>query len=831
MPRERREILGDKINQAGKAFLSFKERNRDRRFFTRRQREERMRTFLETHIGMLDEYVSLLPPERGMLELSTEGIVLANETAMEYPDSKIGRRYRGVPLEGDPQAAQAPRQQAPQGAQAPRQQAVPAGPQAQGEIDLQGKLYENYDRRLDRRAVNDQVRREGQQRQEPNGLRDNLSDAQINGIREICAWMYRSTKTHQKFVDAIAARTPREKLLMFYLVEKEKLHNMTEGDILLSQSYVPTVDAFEKKMYYRKHWYKFGGKNINWNIVADAADAAYRVRGMLGEIGLGQAPAVPQQNAQPAADQPAAAQPAAAQPAAAPQAAQNAQAAAQEEAQAANQPENEGDNAEEFEIIQQINANIDGIHDLVGQILANMNGTEAQKRQVKGLMDQLNQDIQALNLYVDQNAAFVQAKGGIPSKGKTGVEWFNDHSSLAGKYASTVRSGFALCASTMKDMKTDSVGNAASLDLGLNYTNYFGMALDGPLALINLLSSWYLFTGWLKSFGTSNWREVVGKFGTFISTFAGAGKSGLGAAQTGASVFANASWGTAGKAAVATTLKNVGAYAGIGIGAVNAGVGFLNYRNASRRSNITDEVEENLGRGGFQLEAAQNTRREGTNQLLTNIIASNRQNIGRTKKSAALQMAQGGFTAASGGITLAVGATVSMTGIGALVLSGAALAIGIYSIISQKKSKTRQMKDVIDRYVGMEGIYRGYLRRNVRGNTDADRDRWIARQGGEEKVRDQLRVEVSNALGFPDPPKLYANIMLKYAQTLYNLAFFKNGRRVKLRQVQAKDGSVVDQELYNYGKMIMALGPKVHYGNADTPPSPGVGAILARLMA
>ena len=247
-----RATLQKQLNEAGKAYKGFLERQRNDKFFTQKQKSERKRTFLENHVDLFDEYLRGHHSRLAWDGLTRDAKDLAKDVSEEFPDSITG--YKVVPTSGRRERGRVQdRKEEPVNILgADREEDNIVINEERGEIDLQGQAFKNYRNRTERKEVKRETVREGSIRETESqkGLKKGITDAQEKGIREICAWMYRNTKTHQKFVEGIAGRTPREKLLMFYIIENDKRHNVTQQDIFNSQQFVPSVEAFEKKIYF-----------------------------------------------------------------------------------------------------------------------------------------------------------------------------------------------------------------------------------------------------------------------------------------------------------------------------------------------------------------------------------------------------------------------------------------------------------------------------------------------------------------------------------------------------------------------------------------------------
>lgn len=147
------------------------------------------------------------------------------------------------------------------------------------------------------------------EKREKDGLNENLSknisSDQQNGLREISKWMYRNANhkgierwqsSQQRFVHHILALPPRMRLLMFYLIEKEKRHNPEYGDVVVSQTtYVPNLENFKDKIVASKwkFFLRVTGDQIYWNKLEDTwqiARQASPILAIFGEVSSGPGP-------------------------------------------------------------------------------------------------------------------------------------------------------------------------------------------------------------------------------------------------------------------------------------------------------------------------------------------------------------------------------------------------------------------------------------------------------------------------------------------------------------------------------------------------------------
>ena len=93
-----RATLQKQLNEAGKAYKGFLERQRNDKFFTQKQKSERKRTFLENHVDLFDEYLRGRHSRLAWDGLTRDAKDLAKDVSEEFPDSITG--YKVVPTSG-----------------------------------------------------------------------------------------------------------------------------------------------------------------------------------------------------------------------------------------------------------------------------------------------------------------------------------------------------------------------------------------------------------------------------------------------------------------------------------------------------------------------------------------------------------------------------------------------------------------------------------------------------------------------------------------------------------------------------------------------------------
>ena len=903
----------ERANKAGKAYKEFLKREGKSKFFTESQKQKRKESFLESHIGIYEDYVNTHPQQQGWPGLNADAQRLAQDVA-EYKNSLINRQA-GIeqPAGGQPEnilGGIKNNEIVIKNNEIKNEDSINIedniniledsksliidrkriNNKDNAKIDLQGKAFENYLGRISNKEINDVTRHEGDvQVHAADSLAEGvITEAQKKGIRDICAFMYLNTKKHQKFVDGIVSRPLWEKLLMFYIVETGRIHNIVADDYVAAARHVPSVDRFEAKVKYSKHWYKFGGKDINWNLISDASSTAFRhldafigvagknknttekkkgkgISGLLEEeeknngnsfllMGLDDNLIIDEKDSESKLKEDF----------------EDDQSFGIDEINGKESSKPVGTKEDSF-----IKSNI--ITNLQDEIVeTNKKALQIKDALLKGdKIDELAKDMQILNdsmLVLGKKTAKVVKAGdlykelqiGAPGGGGSNLKALDKELQYRTKYVGIMRKILALGQSSLKSVIEQRITDAKNAYPGgvvpegvdeptgefygsqtlTDISTWTGVIVDSPMLLVGVLNTITQFLGFFGSWKATGWRDLIDSAMGVLNSAASTGKSGISTTQTVASMVSNVGWGSKGKSAVAAGLKTTAGYLGIVSGGLTTGIGLWQlYNTGHKRSLLTGVGKEMTGKDKDlkqQLTLAEGKQRDdllqeqeglkSKHQIMTNILEANRKNVKNKQVTAGLETFQGALTTASGYLTLTAGASLGATGIAALATSGVALVLGIISTVIKKKSKGKEVKSVIDDYIGMDSLCRDYIRKNRDKNLIHSDEAFIKSQGGMDKIRDNIRLDVVGALGYPSLKKFYSEIMYQYAQFLYMEAFYKNGRKVSEGEVKnKKTGEVLDKTKHSCKKLIESLGLDVNYGDNKKEPSPGVNDIYKKL--
>ena len=270
----------DYIERAAKAYVEFKFRTKNNELLTLKEKRERIWTFLEAHVDVFDEYYKELKKaqdqenqrswfSRKIKPISVEAYAMANDIAATFPSST-----REALLQNP---------------------TVNRGTLEffQNRADL---LYTSSNRRNTDQSYMQEVKGSYAEHMRETGRNVSeeeeadagppLTEKQVHGIRSIGAFLYRNT-IHGTiearmgsgfFVDGILKRSPKEKLLMFYLIEKDKLHgNLNRSEMIKAMAYEPNLDEFKPRIFnglFRGAFNRAEGESLDWDKLSDAAHVA-----------------------------------------------------------------------------------------------------------------------------------------------------------------------------------------------------------------------------------------------------------------------------------------------------------------------------------------------------------------------------------------------------------------------------------------------------------------------------------------------------------------------------------------------------------------------------
>ena len=347
----------ENADKAAKAYEIFRSRLVEDPFLTREEKANKIRVFLDAHISVFDAYYKGISEydfasgkqrlkTRDQLkkseQLSPQAESMAREIAALYGHSYTGRTVTKF-LDVN-KVVVAPDQTRPIGVMTDQGDKVPAPDRA--EVT---EIYQDYIRlqRTDTRYAlkrtapssymtmirqsfikhqrrtnldfSDRDREDAilaarsyapplhdKKQNQQQDLNGGLTDAQIEGIRNISAFLFRNTLYAAKgetkgdrahFVENIIARPPKEMLLLYYVIQEDNLHGPVDTRELNQklQTYVPDLSLFRPKMFngvMKGFLGRLRGESLLWDKLTNAV---IRTKQIISVTGL--LPIMPKQTA------------------------------------------------------------------------------------------------------------------------------------------------------------------------------------------------------------------------------------------------------------------------------------------------------------------------------------------------------------------------------------------------------------------------------------------------------------------------------------------------------------------------------------------------------
>lgn len=603
---------------------------------------------------------------------------------------------------------------------------------------------------------------------------DGLSPAQIKGIREVTAFLYRNTlhgDTGDKMdrgylVDSLMKAPPRQKLLTYYLIQNDLMHGkLTEPEIVRALMFTPVLEQFKPHILgaFRGVFGRWKGDSLKWSRLSagvhGAEDLLPKVDKMLGldAAAAGGAPA--------------------------------------------------GGAALDPQLAQ-------AIMDVVqaGRILTAIpNPTQEQVARF-------------MNAVKDLNVRTAAQEGNVWDNSQS---WLTDKNKYVGYLAKPlgviagVLGGIAKlkmddAAEVFKDLPKDERDikvEAAGQDwndakLGFSW---YSVPLGTLSALVNCIT---LLGSFVAIFRQTSARDVGMQLLRFTNDTASTCNS-VYSSVRGIAGLAGANW--------ITSVAAIGAAGGaaIGVGAFSFVQGY--YRTVEAQ-NERDRIEEFRG----ELSQQQQGVLEEKRQLLLEIIdaeeasTNRREEAGRWQKgAAAAQVVAGAALLFSGGTAAIVSAAAS----------GVGFVLGLAGVIRSAYLKSGEKKDVVDRYIDLDGFYTQFMADHGGPGPAFD-----SRYGKEKECKNMLREFALRSLSFTSVDEMYTHIIRKFSEALYNGTFLGSDGTVmdtgKLRNENPADR----QQREMFADCLRVFGFTVKYPTVagEKPevkkPYPGVSVIFKKLM-
>ena len=653
-----------------------------------------------------------------------------------------------------------------------------------------------------------------------------LSGAQIKGIREIGAFLFRNTlhgnneddrKFIGSFVDGINARTPRVKLLAFYLIENDELHSRPDNAklALIQATYTPTLDGFKKHIFNGKFggfFHRWSGDGLDWDKLSDAV---HNAEDILTEA-VSRQPLPP--NAAGLLGQPAAAAGAAG--------------GAGDAGGAGGQP------ADPQLMALLRNMAAAGV-ELLNNPSPSQEGVEALMRTVEELETYLTSQ---------ETSGWAEAKDFF----KEAALW----TGVQKKPLSVLASFIKGASERVRELKIEELqktnpkyegggitGDSARLDVAGAVFSWSAV----PFSLFNTVFSFISFATAIEqaiASGIGGWEKAKAVFGA-VKEGSSSLLSVYGDVRSVAGVVDDVRKGIihgTDKVGVAW-LSNpyaVGAAAigAIVVGTMTAAQGINTVRESDNERQAIEEWQSRMRRNPpdmANLSDAQRGELEAQSQMLMNVAGALRQNAIRKEVGGAFQTVSGALQIVSGGLMFASGGTAALA---SAAISLVAFCVGIGGTITDYFMKRKGKREVIDRYIGMDKLYADF---KASKKEDLDPKGFVKKYGKEDEVKYMLRKTAEARLGFPGDDKMHSYIMWRYAQALYKGAFLDESGNVLTADRESDPQSGERQKRWIFVDLLKAAGFEVKYPDPPagpavnnppvTSPSPDANAIFKKLMS
>lgn len=613
-------------------------------------------------------------------------------------------------------------------------------------------------------------------------VKENISPAQQNGLREIAMWMYRNSgdiglielaPSQERFVRMILNLPARMKLYMYYLIENKRRHDATMEDMIMSQTdYVPKLELFKDQMIATKwkFWKRIDGSHVYWHKLEEALQLARAGSETLSIFGsMGSPDSVERMNTE---------------------------AKGMEAAQLFENYQNVG---EEGGIGGEGRARMSAMLTLLTLIQSHKK--MLQDREAGKTVDQkaLNQSqANILRIYgiltsIDEKIEQQKAEEGFTE-------------SRAGKAQTYIGAGGSGvgAGSFLSSLKSpaDFIGLKLS-DLHLENLNLSAGVFSSAAALTVLAATIAGIVNICNSAKEETPAETAGKAILLIKNFVDiAGK-----ATSGKYAIANrgilksitdVAENSAEYAALMTAQKAKGAVAIIS-GTIDFAGGAAQAGRAENQRAAALEARKSMGelQGEEKSAADEITALQGR-------ISDSRTSSGMMKMLSGTLQIMGG-TLAVLGVTSAVGTVLSG------IASGINLAISVKEYFERRSNR----KTTIDKYIKLDEI-----EEIVRPKVEEQR----GSAGVPDNLREQIRSEVIACLGFSSEDTFYVHITRTYAKFLIERAFYENGRSI------LADPAKKPEDMNPYAKMISSFGLKPIYPSkeGDTP-KPDVDTLAKKM--
>ena len=618
---------------------------------------------------------------------------------------------------------------------------------------------------------------------------DGLTSAQIKGIREVSAFLYRNTlhgsdkKTEDRgyLMDSILKAPPREKLLIYYLVQNDMMHGQLTGpQIVQALMFTPVLDEFKSHILgaFKGIFGRSSGNSIKWSKLSGAVHGAEDLMPKVDKmLGLD---------------------------AAAPGGAGGAGAGGAPGGGAGLDP----GLAQAIQNVVQagriITGNPNPTQEQIGKFVNAVQDLNALVSAQEGnAWDNFQNWLTDKNQYVGYLAKPLSAIAGVLG-GISKVQMEAMDKSLSGNPI------------ILPKKEHDAIVEAAGHDMGVakTYVSWGSVPLGTLTALISCIT---LLGSFVSIFRQTSAADTGMQFLRFANNTASTA-NGVYSSVKGIAGMAGASWVTSAAAV------NAAGGAGIVVGAFSFVQGAYRTASANNERKRIDAFRAGLSQ-------QQQGVLEEKRQLLLEITAAERDSTKRRATAGGFQMAAAGLQVFAGAAMLFSGGTAAIISAAA---SGTAFLLSLTGAIVSAVQKNGEKKAVVDRYIDLDGFYRRFMADH--GGPGANFEK---RYGNEKKCKENLRKFALRSLSFTSVDEMYTHIIRKYAEALYKGTFLANDGSIMTQaalQAEAQNNPGEHQQRQLFAECLKAFGLTVKYPNADgdrprvKEPYPGVGVIYKKLM-
>jgi len=217
---------------------------------------------------------------------------------------------------------------------------------------------------------------------------------------------------------------------------------------------------------------------------------------------------------------------------------------------------------------------------------------------------------------------------------------------------------------------------------------------------------------------------------------------------------------------------------------------------------------------------SQENRRENNEQdafykkheILHEITRANRNNIKQKQEKDGLEAARGIMHNGERKHGFSPLAAMGLGGNLYRGFTGMGFMMGMTSHIADKHKKGAEIRSVIERYLGLDQLYRNFMTKN---SDIRNRSAFLQRYGREGNVRVMIQKEADRALGIRSPNKMNAFLMKQYAEQLWRGAFLKDDGSLITERERKAEAPEKKKQRKLYADMLRAMGFHVRYPLAE----------------